>query len=386
MTSNRIHAPERPASVSQRADLAAFATALAQRLPGTWTSQHHPHATYPDQFPIAEELWDMGHAQWAVSEFVLNHDAVLAGPDGKRLYVIDRPLNKGEFIVAALAPPGLDDHLFRGVPEPNGITVGTDPARASTAVARRLLPRYDKALAEVRRRAALEQVPSVKRTAQVDFAWQADGSLTATTDHPRAIDHLHRAGFHADPRSSDTFALPVALSPAERDQRLRTVALELGALGAHVSIRNAPAPPAPAPPAPAILTELVHRAASAEDLHEVAAVLDEALDPRTGPLRGLEAVVRHSAARAAETGPAPLRSEFTASFDAIATRIQQLHRDLAGLRLGVGEIAALTHAHGEHIWSELLDQHHTARATPTATGASPTPARATATGLVPRGR
>ncbi|WP_058042201.1 hypothetical protein [Streptomyces roseifaciens] len=368
-----------------RADLSAFADALAQRLPGTWTSQYHPHPDYPAQFPIAEQLWDMAHAHWAVAEFVLNHDAVLTGPGGKRLYVIDRPLNQNEFIVAALAPPELDDHLFHGVPEPNGITVGTDPARAAATVARRLLPRYDKALAEVHRRTAVEHAPSVKRTARVDFAWQADGSLTATTDHPGAIDHLHRAGFHPDPRSSDTFALPVALSTAERDQRLRTVALELGTLGAHVSIRNAPAPAPPAP-APTVLTELVHRVASAEDLHEVAAILDEALDPRTGPLPSLEAVVRHSAARAAETGPAPLRSEFTATFGAIAARIQQLHRDLAELRLGVGEIAALTHAHGEHIWSDLLDQRHTTRATPTATAASPTPARTTATIGVPRGR
>lgn len=367
-----------------RADLSAFADALAQQLPGTWTSQYHPHPDYPAQFPITEQLWDMAHAHWAVAEFVLNHDAVLTGPNGKRLYIIDRPLNQSEFIVAALAPPGLDDHLFRGVPEPNGITVGTDPARAAATVARRLLPRYDKALAEVHRRAAVEQVPSAKRTARVDFTWQADGSLTATTDHPGAIDHLHRAGFHPDPRSSDTFALPLPLSTSERDQRLHTVALELGALGAHVSIRNAPAPPAPAPPA--LLTELAHRAASAEDLHQVTAILDEALDPRTGPLPGLEAVVRHSAVRAAETGPAPLRSEFTASFDAIATRIQQLHRDLAELRLSVGEIAALTHAHGEHIWSDLLGQHHTARATPTAAAVSPAPVRTTAIGGVPRGR
>ncbi|CAM5326352.1 hypothetical protein [Streptomyces abikoensis] len=368
-----------------RADLSAFADALALRLPGTWTSQYHPHPDYPAQFRIAEELWDMAHAHWAVAEFVLDHDAVLAGPGGKRLYVIDRPLNQNEFIVAALAPPGLDDHLFRGVPEPNGITVGTDPARAAATVARRLLPRYDKALAEVHRRAAIEQAPSVQRTARVDFAWQADGSLTAATDHPGAIDQLHRAGFQPDPRSSGTFALPVALSPTERDQRLRSVALELGALGAHISIRNAPAP-APSASAPAALTELVHRAASAEDLHEVAAILDEALDPRTGPLHDLEAVIRQSAARAAEAAPAPLRGEFTASFDAVASRIQQLHRDLTNLRLGVGEIAALTHAHGEQIWSNLLHQHHTARAAPATTAASPTPARTTTTRRVPRGR
>ncbi|WP_338932715.1 hypothetical protein WEB32_30320 [Streptomyces netropsis] len=377
--------------MSQRADLAAFATALAERLPGTWTSQHRPHATYPDQFSIAEDLRDMGHAQWAVSEFVLNHDAVLNGPDGMRLYVIDRPLNQHEFIVAALAPPGLESRLFHGVQEPNGITVGTDPVRAAATVARRLLPRYEEALAHVRHRAAQEQAAATRRAARVSFAWQADGTLTATTEHPGAIEHLERSGFGPDPREPDTFALPSTLAVTERDERLRTVALQLGGLGADVSIGHAPTPRVEAPaPVPTVvsLAELAHQAAAASDLHEVAAVLDRTLHPTTGALPALEGVLRQAAARAADTGPPVLRGEFTSSFNAITTRLQHLTRDLAELRVGLGEIAVLTRTHGAHIWTDLLGhQHHTTRTGPTATTTSvPAKAHAYAHGHPARAR
>ncbi|MEU1821328.1 hypothetical protein ABZ502_02580 [Streptomyces abikoensis] len=345
----------------QRADLSAFATALAERLPGTWTSQYHAHAAYRDQFPIAEDLWDMGHANWAVSEFVLDHAAVLTGPNGMRLYAIDRPFKQREFIVATLAPPGLEGHLFHGVQEPNGITVGTDPVRAAATVCRRLLPRYEEALAHVRRKAAEEQAAATRRAARVAFAWQTDGTLTAATERPGAAEHLERSGFQRDPREPGVFALSSTLSAAERDTRLRTVALQLGALGADVSIGHAPGStvqPTAAVPASASLTELAHQVAGASDLHEVVAVLDQTLDPRTGALPALEGIVHQAAGRAADTGPPALRCELTAAFNAITTRLQHLTRDLAELRLGLGEIAVLTHAHGEHVWADLLSHRH----------------------------
>ncbi|MFI9202178.1 hypothetical protein [Streptomyces sp. NPDC053048] len=332
----------------------------------------------------------MGHAQWAVSEFVLGHDAVLNGPDGMRLYVIDRPLKQREFIVAALAPTGVQDHLFRGVQEPNGITVSTDPVRAAATVTRRLLPRYEEALAHVRRKAAAERASAIGPAARVSFAWQADGTLTATTDHPGAAEHLERTGFHRDPRATGTFTLPATLTTAERDERLRTAALQLGALGTDISIGHAPssqAQPAAATRAVSSLTELAHHATAATDLHEVAAVLDEMLHPATGALPALEGVLRLAAARAADTGPPALRSEFTASFNGITDRLKNLTRDIAELRLGIGEIATLTHAHGDRIWTDLLNsQHHATRTVPTAATAShPVVANASAQSG-PRGR
>ncbi|WP_327690715.1 hypothetical protein OG870_05955 [Streptomyces sp. NBC_00461] len=93
-----------------RTDLSAFAAALAERLPGTWTSEYHRHPTYQDQFPTIERLWDAGHVDYIVSQYVLGHDAVLNGPDGEQLYVTDRPLYRHQFVVAPLEPEGFKTH------------------------------------------------------------------------------------------------------------------------------------------------------------------------------------------------------------------------------------------------------------------------------------
>ncbi|MFF5090380.1 hypothetical protein [Streptomyces niveus] len=134
-------------------DLSAFAAALAARLPGNWTSHYHQHTAYREQFALAHQVWDLGHVHWAVSEFVLGHDAELNGPHGQRLYVIERPLRLGQFLVAPLQPRTGFTH-FDGVDEPNGIAVPGAPACAAAAVTRRLLPRYQHALTVVRRDSA----------------------------------------------------------------------------------------------------------------------------------------------------------------------------------------------------------------------------------------
>lgn len=148
-------------------DLSAFAAALAARLPGTWTSRYHRHTAYPEQFALSNQVWDLGHVHWAVSEFVLRHDAELNAPHGQRLYVIERPLRLGQFLVAPLQPR-IEFHHFKGVDEPNGIAVPGDPPRAAAAVTRRLLPRYQHALAAVRHHAqppAAQAVPPPKPAA-----------------------------------------------------------------------------------------------------------------------------------------------------------------------------------------------------------------------------
>ncbi|WP_326812592.1 hypothetical protein OIE62_04995 [Streptomyces scopuliridis] len=76
-------------------DLSSFAAALAGRLPGPWISHYHQHSVYSEQFALGHTVWDLGHVHWAVSEFVLRHDAELSGPHGQRLYVIERPLKPG---------------------------------------------------------------------------------------------------------------------------------------------------------------------------------------------------------------------------------------------------------------------------------------------------
>ncbi|MFG2683570.1 hypothetical protein [Streptomyces sp. NPDC048392] len=116
---------------SARTDLDIFAAGPADRLPGAWTSEYHRHLTYPDQFPVAEQIWDTGHVSYVATGFVLGHDAVLHGPDQQHLYLADRPRYPHQCVVAPLEPDdaAIKPHHFDGVEEPNGIVVPNDPAR-----------------------------------------------------------------------------------------------------------------------------------------------------------------------------------------------------------------------------------------------------------------
>ncbi|WP_148588778.1 hypothetical protein [Streptomyces sp. WAC01526] len=132
----------------ERADLALFAEALATRLPGVWAVTAREHTAYTDQFPLREKLWGFGHVRWALSEFVLQRDAVLTSDSGAELVVIDRPLRRHEFLVAALEPRGIN--ASDAVKAPDGVVVSADPARAAATVAGRLLPRYERAVHQAR--------------------------------------------------------------------------------------------------------------------------------------------------------------------------------------------------------------------------------------------
>ncbi|MEU1528103.1 hypothetical protein [Streptomyces fagopyri] len=100
--------PHRPVHVRRR---------LADRLPGTWTSEYQRYGQYADQFPRTEQLWDTGHVEYIVSQYVLTHDAVLHGPADQRLYVTDRPRFPHQFVVAPLVPDGthIKPHHFVAV-------------------------------------------------------------------------------------------------------------------------------------------------------------------------------------------------------------------------------------------------------------------------------
>ncbi len=239
---------------ASRADLASFSEALAARLPGDWHSTYRQHDAHGDQFPLDDEVWDNGHVNWAFSEFVLGHDAQLAGPDGQRLCVIDRPLHPDQFLVVPLAPDeGLKSHHFHGVDEPNGIKVGNDPLRAAVAVSRRVLPRYQRALAAVRHNAQVQPEPPLRPAPpEVDqvltLTRYADGAFGTpyATVPAEARSTLYVHGFQYHPHQG-AFLLPAAYGEAGQALRIQAVAQQLAAHRIGVNLRHSPPSPAARP-------------------------------------------------------------------------------------------------------------------------------------------
>ncbi|MFI1652755.1 hypothetical protein ACH4XT_38300 [Streptomyces avidinii] len=242
-----------------RANLAAFAHALAARLPGdAWITTYARHGEYSDQIPTTEALWDVGAVGYAASNFVLGHAAVLARADGARLLVFDRPLRPRQFMIGALQPDAHHD-AFHLVAEPNGIAIPSDPARAAAQVIRRLLPRYEAALRQVRHN-TVHPVP--RRPAppvisgNVSMAWYPDGAVGAVTGIPDATGLLYSHGFQYHPYDR-MFLLPASYGDREQLARVQAVSQRLARIGVGVTVRPAPTAPMPTsrlarPPAPAV--------------------------------------------------------------------------------------------------------------------------------------
>ncbi|MGW2137681.1 hypothetical protein ACWCW2_16930 [Streptomyces sp. NPDC001773] len=243
---------------SPRTDLAALAAGLADRLPGTWTSEYQRHAQYADQFPRTEQLWDTGHVHYIVSQYVLTHDAVLHGPNDQRLYVTDRPRYPHQFVVAPLAPVGthLKPHHFDTVEEPHGIAVPKDPVRAAARISRRVLPRYEQALQAVLDYATEQPDPPHRPgPPQVDqvltLTLYGDGALGAPYESVPvdARMTLYGHGFQYHPHQA-AFLLPTAYGEAGRALRVHGVVQQLTAKGIGVNLRHvAPTTSAGLPPA-----------------------------------------------------------------------------------------------------------------------------------------
>ncbi|MFD4954054.1 hypothetical protein [Streptomyces sp. NPDC058451] len=243
---------------SPHTDLSAFAAGLAARLPGTWTSEYQHHAQYADQLPRTVNLWDNGHVDYIVSQYVLTHDAVLHGPSNQRLYVADRPRYPHQFVVAPLTPAGthIKPRHFAGVAELNGITVPKDPARAAAQVARRVLPRYEQALQTVLDNAVHQPEPPHRPAPpQVDqvltLALYGDGALGAPYESVPvdARMTLYAHGFQYHPHQA-VFLLPTAYGDNGRALRVHSVVQQLTAKGIGVNLRySAPTTNAALPPA-----------------------------------------------------------------------------------------------------------------------------------------
>ncbi|MFF3556145.1 hypothetical protein ACFYXL_22385 [Streptomyces tsukubensis] len=210
-------------------DVEGFATVLAGELPGHWTVDYHQHANRTEQMHRAEAVWDMNAVAEAIARHPLRHDAVLTHADGTRLYVTGRPQHDDEFLIAAIAPPRHPD-AFRGVREPDGITVAADPFAAAEAVTTGLLPRYH---------AALEQVwknsDYLEARTPVTLTW-VGADLHAHADSTTVAAILTEHGFT---RSGTAQSLVLSGDDTALQARtVRAVGARLATLGIHLSLRH----------------------------------------------------------------------------------------------------------------------------------------------------
>ncbi|MFJ6898151.1 hypothetical protein [Streptomyces hokutonensis] len=236
-------------------ELSAFATALAARLPGTWTST--PPQVDDDSCSLITRVWDNGHINWAAGYDRTLH-VLLDGPDRQQLCVFKRPVGRGgEFLVTPMHPTHFKVHQVSPVEEPNGIVVPGDPLRAAADVARRVLPRYQAALETVRHNARTQPEPPHRQPAPepaqtLTLIWYPDGVVGApyTSVPEDARDVLYSCSFQYRPHEA-AFALPASYSRAERALFLHAVVRLLTAQGIGVNFRNAtPAAPTVTPARP----------------------------------------------------------------------------------------------------------------------------------------
>lgn len=229
-----------------------FALAVAARLPGgTWRAEQHIYREYIDQFEHTSQVWDMGLVDGVVAEYVIDHAATLHGPAGQRLYVIDRPRHRDQFLIAALEPEGFKPHQMDRIKTPDGIAVPADPARAASALARRFLYRYHLALAALELYALKQPEPPHRPHAaepdkRLTLVLYPDGAVGAPESTvPREVhDLLYIQGFQNSPHQA-AFLLPAVYSDAQRAELLLTVVQHLTAQGIGVDFRRADAGPAP---------------------------------------------------------------------------------------------------------------------------------------------
>ncbi|WP_143094778.1 hypothetical protein [Streptacidiphilus jiangxiensis] len=144
-----MHTPHHAPAGNTMAQLDVLGTAVAQRLPGTWTSTHLDLNDQATRTDLVDRLWDQGIAHWALNDFVQpDGGCLILGPKEQRLLLLRRPLaqrRRAPYVVSGLVP-GWAVELAQGRDPANAISIPADPVRAAALIARRLLSRYEDAL------------------------------------------------------------------------------------------------------------------------------------------------------------------------------------------------------------------------------------------------
>ncbi|MEU6353065.1 hypothetical protein ABZ896_27680 [Streptomyces sp. NPDC047072] len=234
--------------------LGSFAAVLAGELPGAWTSSYHQDRG-GNHDALTDHVWDMNEVAASLARHTVDHCAILTRDDGTSLFVADPPGPREGYLIAAMAPTDAPAEAFRGVREPDGIAVAADPFSAAEDIHYDLLPRYDKALAQVRTNAARLTAPPAAEPEAVVMTWSGDTLVVDKPGRDDVAQALTDHGFALD-AERDILVLPGDDS-ARQAAFVRAAGHRLSELGVGVVLRNPPARPAldttpVAPPNPPI--------------------------------------------------------------------------------------------------------------------------------------
>ncbi|MFI7337146.1 hypothetical protein ACIBUY_04300 [Streptomyces sp. NPDC050085] len=175
-----------------------IAAEIAQRLPGRWRPA--PTPSHPDLDAL---VWDDTPTAWQAWSVSQTPHRVLDGPDHEQLLLAVHSGHVRPLRVSPLRPLHLGLHRdFIPNLGPVGITVPADPARAVAQISRRLLPRYQDALARVRDFAEHRMGPGLHtvraRDTRIVIAQNAEGACVVRALHPVAALALTRRDFTFD--------------------------------------------------------------------------------------------------------------------------------------------------------------------------------------------
>lgn len=156
-----------------------------------------------------------------------------------------------------MAPDDAPDEAFRAVREPDGIAVDADPFSAAEDVTHDLLPRYDKALAQVRSNAARLAAPQAAEPERVVMTWSGEAIVVDKPDRADVTKALTENGFVFAP-DRNVFVLS-GDDTAHQAASVRATGDRLSELGIDTVLRHPPTRPAlgtapTAPPSPSVTT------------------------------------------------------------------------------------------------------------------------------------
>ncbi|MFD9793337.1 hypothetical protein ACFWXK_20585 [Streptomyces sp. NPDC059070] len=170
--------------------LGDYASAVAARLPGTWTATIEVYAHPVWQEDLVPVLWDSGELARTVQQSRIPYAALLSNDAGTSLLLTEHPRSTRQYLLGAFASDGFDDNSD-DPHAPAAVALPGDAAQAAAVVAGQFLPAYERAVHQ-RLLATVEKAHA--RLDELHAAWLAMDTSGRASDgtpaHPALLAEL----------------------------------------------------------------------------------------------------------------------------------------------------------------------------------------------------